>query len=233
MKSKFSFYIICFIFIAMMGTAPAVAAYNRKTIKAKKITFNFSGSEAIALKDHTRPDHDEEVPTPEYIKGRRNEPAAYAQGDTLSIRVVFKAKEGVDSAWIGSSLFDDKWVTFTNKKSGKIEFTATDPLGLDVGVHTLKIDWHYCDVNGSDDPSCADPQPMRKTRHTLYITHDPPAGSPPFFKKVVEWSSQWTEMASTEEEIVEGCFDGIWGLSPLGYQYVFPFSGRTGSCPVG
>ena len=44
----------------MMGTAPDAAAYNRKTIKAKKITFNFSGSDAIALKDHTRPDHDEE-----------------------------------------------------------------------------------------------------------------------------------------------------------------------------
>jgi hypothetical protein len=44
---------------------------------------------------------------------------------------------------------------------------------------------------------------------------------------VVEWSCQWSELAATEEEIVQDCFDGIWGLSPE-YRYVYPFYGRTG-----
>ena len=104
MKARTLVSIISLVFfISMVGTAPEVDAYNRKTIKAKKITFNHSGSVAIALKDHTRPDYDEDVPTPEYIKGRRNEPVAYPVGSTLSIQVIFKAKQRVESAWIGSS----------------------------------------------------------------------------------------------------------------------------------
>ena len=92
MKARIPFSIISLaFFISIVGTAPEVEAYNRKTIKAKKITFNLPGSEAIPLKDHTRPDYDEDVPTPEYIKGRRNEPVAYPVGSTLSIQVIFKA----------------------------------------------------------------------------------------------------------------------------------------------
>jgi hypothetical protein len=230
MKSKRLFpvvFVSVFAFAFVVGRAPEVMAYNKRTIKAKKITFSFSGSEAIPLKDHTRPDSNEDVPTPEYIRRKRNEPAAYPQGSTLSIKVMFKAKKGVESAWIGSSLFERQLVTFTKRKAKNVTFTATAPLDLDVGVHTLKIDWYFCDVNGLGDVPCANPQPMRKTKHTLYITHGSPAGTPPFFKKVVEWSCQWSELATTEEEIVQDCFDGIWGLSPE-YRYVYPFSGRTG-----
>jgi hypothetical protein len=229
MKKISSLHLICLVLvIAIMGTAPEARAYGKKTIKAKKITFNSPGSEAIPLKDHTRPDYDEDVPTPEYVRGKRNEPATYPAGTTLSVRVVFKAKTKVESAWIGSSLFDRQLVNFSGRKSQSLTFTATEPLSLGVGVHTLAIDWHYCDVNGSGDPPCSSPQRMRKTRHTLYITHGIPAGTPPFFKKLVEWSCQWSETATTEEEIVQDCFDGIWGLGSEGYRYVFPFSGRTG-----
>jgi len=228
MKRTFLLYTISFVLVSLVGTAAETAAYNRKTIKAKKITFNLPGSEAIPLKDHTRPDHDEDVPTPEFIKGKRNEPVAYPWGSILTIEVVFKAKTGVESAWIGSSFFERQRVTFTNRKSGTVTFTATAPLEFDVGIHTLAIDWHFCDVNDSGDPSWESPQKMRKTKHTLYITHDTPAGTPPFFKKVVEWSCGWSESATTGEEIVEDCFDGIWGLTSQGYRYVYPFSGRTG-----
>lgn len=183
----------------------------------------------IQLKDHNRPDSDIRVPIPEYIWDFQNGPVAVAKDTTIDITTRFLAQPGITSATISSSLFGSQTVTFTNGLSGYYIFTLPASYSAAPGVKQIDIDWQYCEENSTTLPDCQTPQPMHNSIHTLYVTHAYPAGQGPYYAKLVEMSVKWSQDATTEQELVDSIFDGTWILGNYGYQYVYPFFGRTGN----
>lgn len=217
------------LFIFLSSTAFSATSTGRPNLfTVESLSFNFAGSGAIALKDNTRDDDDENITAPEYLREVHNYPAAFPRGSRLKVSARFSTKGVVRIVELFSDVFERKLVRFTNGMSQTVQFTSKQPMDYDVGTHDVPIRWRYCNVNNTGIPSCNQPAPLVPTWHEIHITHAPPAGTPPFFEQLVEWSGEWTKNATTDEEIIQGCFDGIWNLGALGYRYEYPFYERTG-----
>ncbi len=198
-----------------------------ETIRVQSVSFNYSGSPAIQLKDHNLPPDDNLITAPEYTAQSGNYPAAYIKGTPIVIQAVFTAGSGIDSALISSSLFPAQTVQFNNGVSAPLYFTLPPSVSAAAGAYVLTLDWQVCDKNGSGAPDCGIPLPIHDSRHLLDITHGQPAGSAPFYAKALQWACQWSATAADNDGIIKDIFDGVWALGDAGYEYVFPFSGRT------
>ena len=198
-----------------------------ETIRVQSVSFNYPGSPAIQLKDHNLPPDDNLITAPEYIAQVSNYPAAYIEDTPIVIQAVFTADSGIDSAQISSSLFPAQTVQFSNGVSAPLYFTLPPSVSDAAGSYFLTLDWQVCDKNASNAPDCAIPQPIHESQHLLDITHGQPAGSAPFYAQALQWACQWSADAADNDGIVKDIFDGIWALGDDGYEYVFPFSGRT------
>ena len=181
----------------------------------------------IPLWDHNRPDSDLRVPIPEYLWDTRSEPFAVAKDTPIILSARFQTQSAITSAVINSPLFGSQTITFTNGVSGFYNFTLPASYSSTPGVKQIDIAWQYCDENGTSLPDCQSPEPMHISSHTLYVTHAYPAGQAPYYAKLIELSAQWSQDATTEQEIVDAVFDGTAILGGYGYSYVYPFLGRT------
>lgn len=198
-----------------------------ESVRVAEVGFAYPGSPAIPLRDHELPVDDDLITAPEYRDGIANHAAAYVRGTPVVIQVRFSADPSIDSARISSSLFSAREVRFTDGISEPVYFTLPASVTDTPGAFILTIDWRLCDENGSGAPDCAVPSPLHATRHELLVTRAQPAGSPPFFAQLVHWASQWAAPAADDDETVQRILDGVWSLGEQGYDYVFPFRGRT------
>ena len=134
------------------------------------IQFHYDKSAAIGLKDHLT---GAGVVLPEYVKGVRNEPAAYVVRTLPRIRVVLKKRlafiAGTYTIGAGGSLggVRRKVVTPVFQPSGlsdPIEFDLMWPLPGAVGKLDVTFDWY---ARRSSIPSV--PVPVGSTKHRLYL----------------------------------------------------------------
>ena len=167
------------------------------------IEFNTDGGKALRLKHH---ETNTAVPTPEYILGSRNEPAAYVAGSLPKIRVVLRKLPayvaGPYAIGATGSLGGIRRKTVTPSFGGSglsspIEFEFMWPLPGAVGKPDVSIDWY---ARRANVPSV--PCPVGSASHRLYLPLATPIApwSPPYWVAAFDLACGWASGAPTQDQ---------------------------------
>ncbi len=141
------------------------------------VEFSFDKSSAIRLKNHTSGTL---VPHPEWVKGIRNEPAAYTKGTLPTIRVVFKKSAAyVAGAYAVGATGNlggvrRKTVTPAFQASGlsaPLEFELMWPLPGAVGKPNVTLKWF-----ARRAPGPAFTAAVGSSNHNIFLLAGKPAG---------------------------------------------------------
>jgi DNA-binding beta-propeller fold protein YncE len=188
------------------------------------IRFNYDESEAISLKDHVTDDYIHN--DPEWIKGTRNEPAAYVRGTLPHIKVVFRKLPGFVSGSHAIGAIGNlggvcrKDVTPTFHPSGltdPIDFKLMWPLPRAIGKHSVSLEWYARSTAGP-----AVPIPIGSTNHTICTTWKKmlPKSAEGLhnwvYKQPMLWTSEWAAGKNNEKEICDAIIQKLH-LSGLKY----------------
>jgi hypothetical protein len=166
------------------------------------IEFNTRGGKALRLKHH---ETNTAVPTPEYILGGRNEPAAYVGGTLPKIRVVLRKLPayvaGPYAIGATGSLGGIRRKTVTPSFGGgglssPIEFEFMWPLPGAVGKPDVSIDWY---ARRANVPSV--PCPVGSATHRLYLPLATPVApwSPPYWVGAFDLACGWAAGATNKD----------------------------------
>lgn len=129
-------------------TAPPPIKPPDPPFEIHSIEFNFDGSKAIRLRDHLA---GTSIPTPEYVKGVRNEPASFVAGSLPHIKVVLAKLSGFGggaySIGATGSLGGIRRKTLTPTFGGSglsnpIDFEFMWPLAKAVAKPDVSLDWY-------------------------------------------------------------------------------------------
>lgn len=189
------------------------------------IQFNYEGSSAISLKDSATDNYIHLQP--EWIKGTRNEPAAYVRGTSAHIKVVFrKIAASVSGTYaigaIGSlGGVRRKHVSLTFQSSGlsdPVDLELMWPLPLQIGKHNVTFEWYVRHTVGGHIPI-----PVGAEAHTVCTTWqalDPSKDSATLddwvYKQPMLWTSEWAAGKNNEKEICDAI---ITRLPDSGLKY--------------
>jgi hypothetical protein len=186
------------------------------------IEFNYDKSGAITLKDHVSGNL---VPKPEYIKGSRNEPAAYAAGSLPKIKVVLRKLAGYTPGAYAIGAIGNlggvrrKSLTPVFQPSGlsdSIEFELMWPLPGNVGKPSISINWYARKVSVADIPV-----QVGSANHKLYLTLGQPAV--PWVQEVpwvgaLEVACGWAAGAANQDMATAGITQGLNSTPLLRYH---------------
>jgi DNA-binding beta-propeller fold protein YncE len=173
---------------------------GRPPFEVHSVHFNFDRTVAITLKNHITGNL---IALPEYIKGKRNEPAAYVAGALPHLKVVFRQLSGFTSGAydIGAtgSLGGVRRKTVTPTfnllgLSNPIDFELMWPLPGTVGKPDVSLNWY-----AHKAPGPAVPTAIGSAIHKLYLL----CGRP-----TAPWISELPWVAALE--LACGWADGAW-----------------------
>ena len=198
------------------------------------IRFCFEGSGAIPLRE---PATDQPVATdadPEWIRHRKNAPAAYLRGAQPSIEVVFFMNQGMGDTytiggtyWVGADgpdggvteqTVDLEWQASQAGMIGPVRFQLAEPLPDAIGRRAMRLSWYF---KTSDDPG-AQRFALGETEHVICTTWRPLVSDdeedlPPWiYAPVVEWTSAWAAGCDDAKAICDAIVKNLWST---GLQY--------------
>ncbi|GEM_PF-1732144 len=231
---------------------------DRRPLEIHSIAFRFDGSDVIPLKHHAlsdipppsigRPtrlepdllelpvdlDLGKPVPTPEYIEGERNEPAAFVMGARPKIQVIFRQLPAYadEALSIGASGNKggvvERSVTPAFGASGlsdPVEFELASPLPQTVGKLTLSLAWSAGNA-GTPDASI----PIGSTEHMIYLTVDRPVAP---WENETPWvdaldlSCEWGSGATDRDTAAAAITRGLNASPYLRYHGTTTFGAST------
>jgi hypothetical protein len=188
------------------------------------ILFNYDKSEAIPLKD---PATDAYVHAqPEWVRGSRNEPAAYVRGKLPHIKVVFRKLQGFVAGKYAVGAVGNlggirrKEFTPSFSPSGlspQVDFELMWPLPGAIGKHEVSFEWYARPTAAPSVPTLFD-----TTKHTLCTTWQPitPNSSQELekwvYKQPMLWTSEWAADKNNEKDICDAI---ITNLHKSGLKY--------------
>lgn len=188
------------------------------------IQFNYDKSEAIPLKD---PASDAFVHAqPEWIRGTRNEPAAYVRGKLPHIKVVFRKLPGFVGGKYAVGAIGNlggvrrKQFVPAFKPSGlssPVDFELMWPLPGEIGKHSVSLEWYARRATAASVPTLFD-----TTGHTLCTTWQAMTPNPSqdletwVYKQPMLWTSEWAAGKNNEKEICDAI---IANLPKSGLKY--------------
>jgi hypothetical protein len=186
------------------------------------IQFNYDKSAAIGLKNHLS---DTPVALPEYLKGVRNEPAAYVTRTLPHIKVVLRKLSGfVNGAYVIGATGSlggvrRKVVTPIFNSSGlskPIDFELMWPLPATVGKPDVTFTWYARKSPGPSIPVSVD-----RTRHRLYIVMGRP--TQPWVKETpwvaaLETACGWAAGAGTLDAAATRITERYYNCGKLKYD---------------
>ena len=211
--------------------APAIPRPKR-TFEVSSIRWNTEGSAAISLK---RQMTGLPIELPEYLRDRRNEPAAFAAGASVRIQVVFRKLSGFTGGRyaIGATGSHGgvrrKNVIVSIDSTGlskPIEFELMAPLPATVGKHFISLDWYARKSAGGGVVA------MGSSVHTVYVVAgrpvEPWVAETPWVEALdfaCHWASGATDLDSAAAGITKGInesgmvqYDTLYGSTYYGYE---------------
>jgi len=114
-------------------------------IEVTHIYFDFSGSEAIPLREN----YSTPIPKPEWIKDSRSGACLFVQNSTIEISARFESPSDTDSAFIWAEApappgdVEGQWVHFTNGVSDPDYYTFSTVSPAPVGLGYYTWDWQW------------------------------------------------------------------------------------------
>jgi len=175
------------------------------------IHFNYDESSAISLKDPVTDDYIHLQP--EWIKGSRDEPAAYVRSTKPHIKVVFrKIASSVSGTYAIGAIGNlggirRKNVSLTFQPSGlsdKVDFELIWPLPGKIGKHIVNFEWYARRIAGAHIPI-----DIGSDSHTICTTWkamDPSKDTTLenwVYKMPILWTSEWAAGKNNEKEICD------------------------------
>lgn len=198
------------------------------------IQFNYDQSEAIPLKD---PATDTFIHTqPEWIRGTRNEPAAYVRGKLPHVKVVFRKLAGFTGGKyaVGAvgNLGGIRRKVFTPSfnptgLSSQVDFELMWPLPGAIGKHAVEFEWYARPAAVPSIPTLFD-----TTKHTLCTTWRALTPNPSqdlqkwVYKPPMLWTCEWAAGKNNEKEICDAIMANLY---KSGLKYGSP-AGKCGPC---
>ncbi|MGB2983734.1 MAG: hypothetical protein WBC63_07745 [Candidatus Bipolaricaulia bacterium] len=195
------------------------------------VKLAYEGSTPIPLEDH---DSDTLIPTPEFVKDARSEPAAYVVGTCPRVRVVFrKLPEYAGGVFaigatgnLGGVRRKRTSVTFqASGLSNPVEFELMWPLPQSVGKPTVSLEWFARSARDSTTPIS-----IGSTDHKVYLTVDRPvepwANETPWVD-ALELACEWGAGATTKDTAATAITRGLNGNGYLRYHGVTTFGSAT------
>lgn len=197
--------------------------------QVESVHFDFPGGRAIHLRDHTN--NQPVGAIPEWVRGARNELAAYVRATRPNLRVVFRGKPAANGTYtIGADgtpfQIDERNVTLTfnpvTELSGPEVFEARGDLPNMIGLHAIKLDWYV-----RENPPPAHCPPAGTSTHRLATSWralaTAPAGEAALpnwvYRQLMEWTCQWAAGQNDERAICDAIFHA---LPASGLQYGVP-----------
>ena len=185
------------------------------------IQFCYEGSGAIPLKDYKTNDFID----PEYVKGYRNEPAAYVRGTWPAIKVVFCKLHYFEGKYAVSAVgnlggVQRKRIELNFNSAGHsdpIDFQLMFPLPDTIGTHTVSLEWY---ARPTGRPAVL--IPISSTEHTLCTTWKRPKANVNeglttwVYKDLMLWTSEWAAGKDNEKDICDAIIKNLH-LSGLKY----------------
>jgi hypothetical protein len=185
------------------------------------LEFNYDESSAITLKDHISGNL---IQRPEFIKGSRNEPAAYVAGTLPKIKVVLRKLPGYVGGTYAIGAIGNlggvrrKHLTPVFQSSGlsdPIEFNLMWPLPGTVGKPNVSLDWYARKTGGPAVPAL-----VGSAKHKMYLTADWPVGpwqaETPWIG-ALEVACEWAAGAANTDMVAAGITRGLNSCSLLDY----------------
>jgi hypothetical protein len=187
------------------------------------IEFNTEGGSALRLKHHLT---NTAVPTPEYVVGVRNEPAAFVAGSQPKIRVVLRklpayvAGPYAIGATGSHGGIRRKTVTPSFGASGlstPIEFEFLWPLPAAAGRPKVSLDWN---ARRANVPSV--PTGVGSATHRLYLPLEVPVEpwSAPYWVAAFDLSCGWASGATSLDQAAELITQKYNGSGMVSYDTV-------------
>ncbi|OGB95867.1 MAG: hypothetical protein A2Z31_08015 [candidate division NC10 bacterium RBG_16_65_8] len=195
------------------------------------VEFSFDKSSAIPLKNHISGSL---VPHPEWVKGVRNEPAAYIKGALPKIRVVFKkAPAYVAGAYAVGATGNlggirRKSVTPAFQASGlsaPLAFELMWPLPGTVGKPKVTLQWY-----ARPAPGPALTASVGSTNHKIFLLVDKPVGpwqaETPWLA-ALDLACDWAAGATSQDEAAARITQGVNSQPLLSYTPATMFGWTT------
>ena len=179
------------LFVLMLAALPAYGfqVEANPQIMPYQLWFNWGGgSGAITMYDACTITP---IRTPEAdYDSRRNNPAAYVRGNSLTVKVKWRVLSGsVSQAWVAATGsfggLSPVLVTFQEGQSDWIDMTAPDPLPDSIQVNNVQWVWYY-------KIPASPTQRVGRSRHSIYTLNKTPITSP-VYKDLAEWTTQWCQ----------------------------------------
>ena len=174
--------------------------YNPGYIQVEEIEFLNS----INLSDC---ETEELIVTPEYnFTAGRNNPAAYAKGNNISLNVKFKSQDAsieIIKATGAFGGFAEKQVIFENGESDWISFSSNEIIPPRIEIHNIQLQWFY--YNAAQGTW----EIIDETSHTIFALNKEPIEEV-VWKKLAEWTTDWCEgLSDDDKELADAILNGF------------------------
>ncbi len=195
------------------------------------IEFNSDKSSAVPLKNHTSGNL---VPHPEWVKGIRNEPAAYTKGTLPTIRVVFKKSPAYAAGTYAVGATGNlggirrKNVTPVFQPSGlsaPLEFELMWPLPGAVGKPNITFQWY-----ARRAPGPALTATVGSTNHKIFLLVDKPVGpwqAETPWVAALDLGCDWAAGATNQDQAAARITQGVNSHPLLSYTPATTFGWTT------
>lgn len=213
------------------GIVPPISA----PFEVFSVHFDFPGGLAIRLRDAVT--NQFLGITPEWVRGVRNELAAYVRATRPDMRVVFRARPTADGMYvIGADgmpfQVEERQVTLAfNAGTGLSApevFRASCDLPNEIGIHPTKLDWYVREQSALTHraPAGTSTHRIATNWRALATAPVPEVGLPNWvYRPLMEWTCQWAAGKNDEKAICDAIIANVGSSGPIIFS---PFMCRTG-----
>ncbi|MCP5048971.1 MAG: hypothetical protein GY940_17510 [bacterium] len=179
-------FLIACLTTCRTGFNPGTGA--QPPVQLESITFDFEPRSSRFDALDIRVNWTEDIPVPEWQRGKRPWPAAYIRGRRIKVRAVFSSSSqsgraliGADTITGGLGNISPRWVNFNNGKSNAVDFPVTGTTPEAVASFPQHWEWYR-----QTDPASTDGKVIiRDSVNRIYIL-------------LAEPQSPWQEIPQTE-----------------------------------
>jgi hypothetical protein len=198
----------------------------------ESISLNHNSTSSASDALNIRKNYTQSVVIPEWQKAKKCYPAAYIKNKNITVKAVFSAATGVNSAQIRATvesgllgIINQKIISFSGGTSGQVSFQVANPTPNEVKYFYQKWNWYCGDINGSGSLDVYIGSSQNKI---FVILAEPPApwttsGQSQPWEDVL-WKSCWwaygeTTLEGAAEEIQHHLYNDLGGSYDYGPQY--------------